>query len=245
MAMRKPREGHRPSWRALSPETLLWGALLLTLAAVTARGAWSFLGPRAASPVTLTAPPVYTTVPAFAAVERSGRRVSERDLLGKVWIANFIFTNCTATCPIQTATMARLQAQLASQQDIRFVSVTIDPERDTPEVLTRYAQRFGADPNRWLFLTGKEEALYALAREGFHLAAFPAPVQAPTPIRRAFPDDPSASGGPVGSSDAFVHDPRFALADRRLRIRGYYSSLDPEAMMHLLRDVKILLKAGD
>jgi len=245
MAMRIPREGHDPSWRPVSPETLLWGVLLLVLAAVTARGAWSFLGPQAASPVTLATPPVYSTVPAFAAVERSGRGVSEQDFLGKVWIANFIFTNCTATCPIQTATLARLQAQFASQQAIRFVSVTIDPEHDTPEVLRRYAERFGADPNRWLFLTGDGASLFALAREGFHLAAFPAPVQAPAPIQRAFPDDPSASGRPVGSSDAFVHDPRFALVDGRLRIRGYYSSLDPEAMVHLVRDATILLNAGD
>ena len=92
------------------------------------------------------------------------------DLRGKVWIANFIYTHCTDTCPLQSAQMARLQEELKTEPDFRLVSITVDPEQDTPETLTEYATRFGADRERWLFLTGAKRALYALAVEGFRLS---------------------------------------------------------------------------
>jgi protein SCO1/2 len=133
---------------------------------------------------------------------------------------------------------------MASDPDLRLVSVSIDPDRDTPPVLARYAARFHADPDRWLFLTGEERAIFALARDGFHMAAFAAPVPAATPtaLERAFPDEEARRGPPAAAgADGLFHDPRFALVDRDGRIRGYYSSLDPEAVERLVRDVKNLL----
>jgi protein SCO1/2 len=225
-------------WRKFSsPQALLWGSLIVVLVAVAGAGTWQLVGRRAVPrlPATEGLPrlPAYGAVPAFSLTERSGRPISREDLLGKVWIANFIFTSCTATCPTQSATLSKFQTQLP-QPDLRFVSITIDPDHDTPEVLSRYAERFRADPARWLFLTGEEQAIFSLAQEGFHLSAFAVPAADATPIERAF-------RGSDGASDAFVHDPRFALVDRRGRIRGYYSSLDPEAIARLLPDVKALL----
>ncbi len=112
----------------------------------------------------------FGTVPDFSLIQRDGRRVTLADLRGKVWIANFIYTHCTDTCPLQSSQMARLQAELKAEPNVRFVSITVDPEQDTPETLSEYATRFGADRERWLFLTGNKRAIYALAVEGFRLS---------------------------------------------------------------------------
>src|SRR6266487_1362218 len=108
-------------------------------------------------------------VPDFALIERSGQPVTRADLLGKVWIASVIFTRCVDECPLVSSHMARLQDALAAEPDVRLVSITVDPAYDTPEVLTRYAQSFAAQPQRWLFLTGDKATIYRLVREGFRL----------------------------------------------------------------------------
>lgn len=125
---------------------------------------------------------VFGTLPDFSFIERSGRAVTLVDLLGKVWIANFIYTHCTDTCPLQSARLAALQDDFAGERDLRLVSITVDPARDTAKVLAKYAARFGADPDRWLFLTGEKQAIYALAQQGFYLSV----------------EEPESSGRPVG-----------------------------------------------
>src|SRR5438270_4449000 len=102
----------------------------------------------------------------FALTDRNGEVVRDADLRGKVWIASFVFTRCTGPCPQVTASVARLQDELKNQPDVRFVTFTVDPEHDQPEVLARYATNFKADADRWLFLTGSQEKIYALLHEG-------------------------------------------------------------------------------
>jgi protein SCO1/2 len=149
--------------------------------------------------------------------------------------------------------MAQLQTDLVSEPDIRLVSITVDPDHDTPAVLARYAGRFHADPRRWYFLTGEGEGIYHLAQDGFHLSAAVVPAVPPTPVGRALSGGPGRSAGPLdgdlasvpadtGDRDALVHDARFALVDRKARIRGYYSGLDPEAIARLRRDARTLLR---
>jgi cytochrome oxidase Cu insertion factor (SCO1/SenC/PrrC family) len=150
------------------------GVVAVALAGVLGAAVWTWQawrpgwGQRAQRP--LEGLTVLGTVPDFSLIQRDGRRVTLADLRGKVWIANFIYTHCTDTCPLQSARMARLQERLRDEPDVRFVSITVDPELDTPEVLSEYANRFGADRDRWLFLTGEKRALYALAVEGFRLS---------------------------------------------------------------------------
>ena len=165
----------------------------------------------------------FGTVPAFSLTERSGKSVTLRDLGGQVWVANFMYTSCEDTCPLQSAVLAKLQSQWGPHADLKVVSITVDPERDTPAVLSRYADRFGADPDRWFFLTGPKAAIYRLAQEGFHLSATP------------------ATGTQGGDGLEFVHSSRFVLVDGQARIRGYYQSDDPEALRQLSKDVKWLL----
>ncbi|HWO40567.1 MAG TPA: SCO family protein [Candidatus Eisenbacteria bacterium] len=169
----------------------------------------------------------FGVVPPFSLTERDGRQVTLADLKGKVWIANFIYTNCPDTCPIQSAQLRQIQEGFKSEKDLKLVSITVDPERDTPEALSKYANRFGADPERWLFLTGEKEAIHKFAQEGFRLGAAEIPH----------------SKRPE-SGATHTHSPRFVLIDRAAQIRGYYVSTDSEALQRLRRDLKTLLRDG-
>ncbi|HXV84714.1 MAG TPA: SCO family protein [Candidatus Binatia bacterium] len=158
----------------------------------------------------------------FSLTDKDGRPVTLSNLEGKVSIVNFIYTNCPDTCPIQSAQMRQIQEDFKNERDLRLVSITVDPTRDTPEVLSDYAKRFGADPERWWFLTGEKEAIHKLARKGFRLAAAGIPK-----ARRP------ESGA--------THSPRFVLIDRKAQIRGYYISTDSDALERLQQDLKIFL----
>lgn len=162
--------------------------------------------------------PVYFAVPDFSLTERSGRTVSQKDLVGQVWIADFIFTSCAGTCPSMTETMRKLQEVLP--REIRMVSFTVDPSRDTPQVLAEYANRYGADRDRWLFLTGPQDALYNLSIQGFKLAL----------------DDTAGT-----AVEPITHSTRFVLVDKDGQIRGYYSGTEDEELKRLSADAKELL----
>src|SRR6266852_6015492 len=111
----------------------------------------------------------YGRVADFSLTARSGKVIQRADLSGKVWIAAIIFTRCTGPCAQVSGSMANLQQDMASNKDVVLVSFTVDPEFDTPQVLDKYAQRYGADPERWLFLTGERDKLYRLIRTSFLL----------------------------------------------------------------------------
>jgi protein SCO1/2 len=171
----------------------------------------------------------FGAVPDFSFAERSGREVRLADLLEKVWVLDFIYTNCPDTCPLQTAQMKSLQDEFAAENDLRFVSITVDPARDTPAALAEYAARFKADAQRWLFLTGDKDAIYNLAQEGFHLAVAELPQQSAR--------EPSAA--------THAHSPRFVLIDRKAEIRGYYQAMDKQAVARLRRDLRRLLQSAE
>jgi cytochrome oxidase Cu insertion factor (SCO1/SenC/PrrC family) len=164
---------------------------------------------------------VMRSVPEFALTERSGRPVSLADLRGKIWIADFIYAQCTDTCPLQTAEMAKLQEFWTKDADLRLVSISVDPEKDTPQILARYAKRFHADSQRWLFLTGDKKQIVRLVEDGFHLPAASAVTRQGAPI--------------------VIHSPRFMLVDRDAQIRGAYDSGDRLSMQQLKADVASLL----
>lgn len=189
---------------------------------------------------------MYGEVPDFALTDRSGQRVTRGDLLGKVWIANFVYTECTDTCPLQSANMARLQADFAGEPDLRLVSISVDPEHDTPEVLAEYAARFRADPERWLFLTGPKDAIYRLAIEGFRLGVVDQGEKArrETEERRTWLEPVSAWAHPVPNPERqpIIHSSRFVLVDGQARIRGYYHGTDRESLERLRESARILLR---
>jgi protein SCO1/2 len=104
----------------------------------------------------------------FTFTERSGRKVTKADLLGYPWLISFIFTRCAGPCPKVSGRMSDLQRLLAGTH-VRLVTLTVDPDFDKPDVLNRYAQSFGADTNRWLYLTGDKEKTYRLINESFKM----------------------------------------------------------------------------
>lgn len=151
-------------------------------------------------------PDLAIPVPAFSLTERNGDTITRDDLQGKVWIASFVFTRCTSGCPQVTATMANLQAEFADEADIRLVTFTVDPERDDPESLREYARHFGAEPDRWLFLTGTEEEIHTLIREGFLVGV-------------------SRKEGDVQPGDEFDHSTKLVVVDQKGNIQGYFDGL--------------------
>ncbi len=165
--------------------------------------------------------PRHGAVPQFRLTERSGRPVGLDDLRGKVWVADFIFTRCQGPCPLMTGRMISLARELAGEEDLRFVSVSADPDYDTPEVLARYAAAYRIEDPRWLFLTGAREETKRLS-EGLLL-----PLLTP---------EPGETRGEI------LHSDRFVLIDRSGAVRGYYDAADPEQAKRLRRDVRRLLR---
>lgn len=164
---------------------------------------------------------------AFRFAERSGREVTEDDLADRVWIAAFVFSRCPSSCPRISAEMAKLQADIREDSPIRLVSITVDPEYDTPEVLDAFARRYGADPDRWLFLTGPQEATYRLIERGF--------LQS---VAEATEDD-LAQG-----AESVLHSTKLALVDRGNVVVGLFDVGDAVGMERL-RDRASILSAPE
>ena len=164
--------------------------------------------------------PVMGWVPDFSLTEANGSTIHRGDLLGKVWIASFLFTRCAEACPLLMRHEVRLLPELPPRDDLRLVSFSVDPDRDTPRVLTEYARSFGADRNRWFFLTGDKKQIYHLSIDGFRLAALEADPAKEMPI---------------------LHSAKLVLVDRHGAIRGYYDSADEVEMRKLVRDARRVL----
>ncbi len=193
------------------------GVLLTGLAGAIALVAWHRLSGTGGRDI-----PLYGDVPPFALVERSGRAVRAEDLRGRIWVADFVFTRCAGTCPALSTALAALLRRLEQRgaTDVLAVSFSVDPTHDDPPTLRRYAEQFGADPARWLFVTGDAAAVARLVRDGFKLAT-----------TTASPDTGASTQGPITHSD------RFVLVDSRLRIRGYYPGIGAEGVAALERDL--------
>lgn len=161
-------------------------------------------------------------VPSFSLRDQRGRVVTDRDLRGSVWVANFVFTRCASVCPMLTAKFKALQARLAPVEGVRYISISVDPEYDTPEVLAKYAERFQADPERWQFLTGPLEAIEKTVVDGFKIHIGEAEPNAVNP-----------------NLIDIMHGEHFVLVDRRGVIRGYYRS-DESGLDELVEDVSAL-----
>jgi protein SCO1/2 len=153
--------------------------------------------------------PNYGAVPVFTMTDSEGHAFDSRALSGKVWIVDFIYTNCPAECPLMTARMHRLQQQLKTEKGLELVSISVDPEHDTPPILNHFAHRFGGPAQDWIFLTGSPASVHLLAYQTFHV------------------------GDVISKMD---HSTKFALVDKSGNIRGYYSSFENDALAALRKD---------
>lgn len=157
-------------------------------------------------------------VPNASLVDENGKAVQLDSMKGHVTVYDFIFTSCAGICPIMSNSMRRLTEKVPQGAPVRFVSISVDPTRDTPEVLKKYAQRYRND-DRWLFLTGERQTIVDLSVKGFKLAA----------------GDPSPGGDPL------LHSGKFAIADRDGVIREYYGGTDGDAPDRVSETVRTLL----
>jgi cytochrome oxidase Cu insertion factor (SCO1/SenC/PrrC family) len=191
--------------------TLLSVPVVATLAARAHRGSLPRLG----------------EVPAFALTDQAGQPLLTRDLDGKVWVADFIFTSCSQVCPRLTGEMAKLQRYLINRGAdgrVRLVSITVDPERDTPERLAAYAAGFQADARVWKFATGPMHEVEDAVVRGFKMG---------------MEKERDESDG-----FAIVHGTRLVLVDGKRAIRGYYDAADAMQMEKLRVDLQLLLERG-
>ncbi len=166
---------------------------------------------------------VYYQIPKFSFTNQDNANVSHRTYEGKVFVADFFFTTCKSICPAMSSQMAKLQARVQKeniQNDVMFLSHSVKPLEDTPEVLKNYGNALGADFENWNFVTGNPEDIYDHAQLGYMLSAFPSDT---------------ADGG-------VFHTDKFTLIDRDMHIRGYYDGTSSKAVDQLFEDMKILIK---
>lgn len=158
----------------------------------------------------------------FSLTDRSGRTVTRAELNRKILVVDFLLTSCSLTCPVVNRCLAQIQQFTTNQPDVRLVSLTVDPRDDTPEVLAKYGERFGADTNRWLLLTGDKTELYGLISTSF--------------LAQDLNDPFTYMPG------NFSHTDRIALVDARGNLRGYFDGLNPNTAAAVVEEINRLRK---
>jgi len=159
--------------------------------------------------------PVFSAIPHFELTAQTGVPFDSKELDGKIWVADFIYTTCPGPCPRMTSQMHEVQQAVFKMRDVKLVSFTVDPARDTPPVLAEYAKVHHASPEHWYFLTGPQPTLQMLDKDAFKL-------------------------GDVDGK--LMHSTRFVLVDRKSQIRGYYDTSESDAIDRVVRDIHILAR---
>ena len=171
--------------------------------------------------------PVLSHLESFNLIDQRGRAVTTHDLEGKIFVADFIFTGCQSACPMLTSKMRSLQQHLEAREKsvghemaVRLVSFSVDPEVDTPEKLSAYAAKWGADERRWMFLTGSLAEVNRAVTRGMKIAF--------------------EKGGADTAAFDVMHGERFVIVDKKSNVRGYFDA-DPDGMNRLEDGIESLL----
>lgn len=165
--------------------------------------------------------PVLNIVKPFSFERQDGRHITDKDVAGKVYAAEFFFTTCEGICPKMNRNMKKVFDQFKNEKDFLILSHTVDPETDSVARLKVYADSLGADIKTWWFLTGTKDSLYKAARESYIL------------------DDPKNNATNI--DEQFIHTQFFALVDRIGQVRGIYDGLKKDEIEKLITDVRDLL----
>lgn len=201
-------------------ENIAWGTLIAVMLTVSVAYALQRL--RDDVPVS-TALPVLAEVGRFQLTNQFSIRVGREELEGYVWLVNVIFSRCPGQCHQLSVQMAELQRKLPQELPIRLISLTADPEFDSPAVLYRYAGRYGAESNRWLFLTGPKREVYDLAMQGLKFSVV---------------ENENARDATI--DELFIHSASFALVDRQGRLRSMVQIEDRDAVSRILKEARAL-----
>lgn len=156
----------------------------------------------------------------FCLIDRTKRAVTRSDLEGKILVVDFLFASCSLTCPAVNNEMAKIQQLTMNLPDVKLVSLTVDPRDDTPGALNKYSGRFGANTNRWLFLTGEKSVIYNLIETSF--------------LTQGLNDPFSYMPG------NFSHTERIAIVGAHGRLRGYFNGLNQNTAAAAVKEIKKL-----
>jgi protein SCO1 len=206
------KPGHRVEW-------VVWGALAITVVVI----AIAFVRTRLVEGTLQRPLNPLGTVPDFTLTNQGGQTLSLSNLLGQVWVADVIFTRCPMSCERMTQRMRALEKEVPDRWPVQFVSITTDPQFDSPAVLKKYAQRHEADPARWHFLTGLKPDVYQLSIAGLKFAVL-------DNTNRVVPDD------------LFLHSTHFILVDKRGQMRGIFEGTEDEDRRQLLLAIRKLTR---
>lgn len=166
--------------------------------------------------------PRISEVKPFTFVNQLGDTITERHVAGKVQVVEFFFSTCKGICPKMNASMQQIEKEFNAEEDLIFLSYTVDPETDSVGRLKRFADSLKINPARWWLLTGPKEKLYEAARKSYKL------------------DNQQDETAAI--EDQFIHTQLFALVDKQGYVRGIYDGLDKKEMKKLSRDIPLILK---
>jgi protein SCO1/2 len=163
-------------------------------------------------------------VDTFSFYNQDGKLITQKDVAGKVYVAEYFFATCKGICPKMNENMVKVYKAYQGNPDVLILSHTVDPKNDTVAALKTYSQRFNADPKQWMFLTGEKKRLYDMARWSYLISA----------------EDDTAG---ISIDKDFIHDKHFVLVDRHGRLRGrFYDGLNPAQLDTLVSDIHLLLE---
>lgn len=158
--------------------------------------------------------------PLFSLTNQSDQIISSQDLSGKIQVVDFFFTSCPSICPAMTKHLKLVQEAFEGEERVHIISYSIDPQKDTPQKLNRYAQTYQINPQQWTLLTGEQDEILELSKD-YKV--------------RAFEEE-------FAGERNLIHDGTFVLVDTQRRIRGYYNGLEKEDTERLIKDIRKLLK---
>lgn len=155
----------------------------------------------------------------FSLTDQTGKTVTRKDFENSITVVDFFFTSCKGICPVMNSQMKRVYEKFRGNTEVKFISHTVNPEKDSTEVLAEYAKHYDADPKQWHFVTGDKPQLYNLARKSYLI---------------------SNTNGNGGKED-FIHSQNFSLIDKVGHIRGVYDGTDSLDVNRLMVDMNVLL----
>lgn len=155
----------------------------------------------------------------FSLTDQTGKTVTRKDFENSITVVDFFFTSCQGICPKMNSQMKRVYDNFQGNKEVKLISHTVNPEKDSVEVLAAYAKRYNADPDQWHFVTGDKAQLYMLARKSYMIS------------------DTNGDGG----KEDFVHSQNFALVDKEGHVRGIYDGTDSVEVKRLLVEMNVLL----
>ncbi len=158
----------------------------------------------------------------FSFTNQDGKKVTDKDVEGKVYVAEYFFTTCPGICPTMNTNMKRVYEKFKNQNDFLILSHTSDPERDSVPTLKKYADSMGVDTNKWIFLTGRKDSLYSTARISYTI------------------DDPANNLKSI--EDQFLHTQFWALVNKKGEVKKVYDGLKDSEINAMIKEIEKMVK---